>query len=531
MPGSTETEIKLAASAAMLRSLRDHPALAGVESTRALHSTWFDTPSRALAAGGASLRVREAEGGAPEQTFKLEAPATAGLHRREWTIAHERDQPVGTGFPRSAQARLRRLVGAGQLRPYAVVEVERTVRLVQWGRSTIEVAFDTGAIRAGERHLDLCEVELELVKGRPADLFALAAALPLGPDLRWSTASKAGRSQILAFDLTPEAQRAAAPELRANMTVRAGFQAIGWSCLGPLIANSDMILATGEPEAIHQARVAVRRLRVAFKALRSIVSDAVAPVLGAELKAVGQQLGAVRDVDVLISLVRSTRPVSEAASADLMRELATRRAAVLGEARAALASASFQQLLVAIAAWLEAGKWRGAAEAQGPLTEWSAQILTRGRKSLRQRSAALDQLSNHALHRVRKDAKALRYYAGFHASLYRGPASESLFRGFVASLAAAQEALGKLQDAVAVRRFAETAFAAAEPIVAARVREELRQLLGERERKGRKELKAARKSFRQAWDNGKWWRAGEVEQCTEKAVNKRLRTNRCQARS
>lgn len=507
MPRNTETEIKLIASPAMLQGLRDHPALAGPERTETLRSTWFDTATRRLAAAGASLRIRETEGGPTEQTLKLDGAAATGVRRHEWTVPHHGDRPSPAKFPRSPQARLAQLTEAAPLHAFAVVEVARTVRLVQRGRSEIEIAFDIGQVSAGERRLDICELELELVKGRVADLTALAGSLPLGPDLRWSMESKARRGLRLAFDLLPEPRRAADPPLRPLADVREGFHAIGWECLGQLIANTEVMLECGDPEAVHQARVAIRRLRVALKSLRSITPDDTGPVLDAELKAAGLRLGTVRDVDVLLARVRKAPPVSDAASADLLAHLAVQRGAAMLGTRAMLAGAPFQQLLVAIAAWLEAGEWRKAPKALAPLADRAAKIMARGRRRLRKQSADLAKLKDEALHQVRKDAKTLRYFAEFLAALHRGRPSEQAFRAFGSALADAQDDLGSLQDIVAARHIGETAFASADPLVAARLQEELHQLLDSKKRKTGQKLKSAQQSLQDAWDAGAWWRA------------------------
>jgi len=346
------------------------------------------------------------------------------------------------------------------------------------------------------------------VRGRLADVIALASELPLGPDLRWSAVSKAERGELLAFDLALDAQRARQPALRPAMDAAQGFAAIGWSCLGQLLANHEAVLMTGDAEAVHQARVAVRRLRVAVRGFRRIVEDDAGGVLGAELKAAAQMLGKVRDLDVLIARVLAARPICAAASAELIAELAARRAQALAAVRSMLAGDAFQHLLFAIATWLESGDWRRRKPGGfGPalLPDHAARVLSRWLRKLHKRSARLDELADRELHRVRKDAKTLRYFAEFLAGLDGDGAAGIARVAFVDALAAAQDALGAVQDAAAARSIGEDVFAAAEPLDAARLQEELRQLLDGTGVRRKKKLKQARRSLKAAWDSPAWW--------------------------
>ena len=93
-----ETEIKLAATPAMLGKLRSHPMLAGAEQTDTLVTTYYDTTGARLRRGGAALRIRDS-GKGREQTLKLTLPGGKSVQRSEWNEVATSDLPEPAGFP------------------------------------------------------------------------------------------------------------------------------------------------------------------------------------------------------------------------------------------------------------------------------------------------------------------------------------------------------------------------------------------------------------------------------------------------
>src|SRR5262249_18527494 len=66
---------------------------------------------------------------------------------------------------------------ARRLRPVFKTQVQRTVIPLRAGRAEIELAIDRGKIASGRRQARLSEVELELKRGRPSELFRLARTI------------------------------------------------------------------------------------------------------------------------------------------------------------------------------------------------------------------------------------------------------------------------------------------------------------------------------------------------------------------
>lgn len=509
-----EIEIKLVAAPAMLEALRQSPLLAGEGREALLRNTYFDTADGRLGAQGAALRVREGEG-ERQQTLKL--PAVDGPGRREWTAAAPAEgPPLPDAFPPRARAALNRLAADAPLTPFAAAQTARTVRRLRYRHSTIEAAFDTVRIVAREQAEETCELELELVTGRLADVLNLAGRLPLGPDLWWSVRSKTGRAHALAFADRPVAVRALPVSFSPAPTVREGFHAIAWNCLSQLLANLPLVIADADPEAVHQSRVALRRLAAALSLFRPVTSDADTPVLRAGIGAATRGLGEARDLFVLAGRVERAARRTGLPAAELLAHIAACRARADGAAQAEFAGSVFQHLLVRFAEWTEGAGWSRAeavALAQ-PLAPFAATRLAARRRKLLRKGRDLSTLSPPALHRLRIEAKKLRYGIEFFAPLFDGPASARIGK----ALERLQDSLGELNDMAVAARGGEHLFAGIDPILGAELEARLRELTVAERKTERKLLSRADKALRKIADLPKPWagvrrktRAGQAQ--------------------
>jgi triphosphatase len=468
-----ETEIKLLASPAMLARLRE----AGPTTTALLGTTYFDSADRRLAQAGLSLRLRRQDGTA-EATVK----SRGAVRRGEWTVPVEGDLPRPDAFPARVHARLDKVLAGAVPAPVAGTAIERATRQVRHGGSLIDLAFDSGRIEAGACHEAVCEVELELVEGRLSDLLALAQTLPLGPDLRWSVLSKGDRCDLLARGVAPAPVHARALALSPDIDLAEAFQRVAWNCLDHLLANYLLVIATGDDEAIHQCRVAMRRLLAAWKAFGAHVADDRLPVLRAGLKAVGKTLGQSRDLFVL------HQRLTEIAAGEvaLLAEIARHEAEATRAAQDALASSSFQALLFDLAQWIEAGAWREGDTLGQPLAPFARRLLAKSRRKLDPGHTPLAALSVEALHQLRKRGKQLRYTARFFDGLWDDDRKHARMLDALGDL---QDHLGAVHDADAANEAADTLFA--EPGLAAHFRQLLDGDAGARE----KHLRAASKAL------------------------------------
>src|SRR5256885_13970967 len=74
-------------------------------------------------------------------------------------------------------------------------------------------------------------------------------------------------------------------------------------------------LHDGEPEAIHDARVATRRMRAALRLIRPLISDEHRKPLARALRKLRRQLGEARDLDVMLDHLKILRRARSHAAA------------------------------------------------------------------------------------------------------------------------------------------------------------------------------------------------------------------------
>lgn len=165
-----------------------------------LANTYFDTADLVLRRAGAGLRIRS-KNGALEQTVKLAGSQFGGLHQRpEYNVELTEHSPDLSLFPAEIWPR-GLVVDAVQraLSPQFCTDFMRRRWLLSCADgSEIELAYDIGDVRAGEAREAIAELELELVRGDAAQLFALAEILVAEGGLRLGTVSKAQRGYQLA---------------------------------------------------------------------------------------------------------------------------------------------------------------------------------------------------------------------------------------------------------------------------------------------------------------------------------------------
>ncbi|MBI5162317.1 MAG: CHAD domain-containing protein [Magnetospirillum sp.] len=425
-----------------------HEGLREPARTVKLVSTYFDTPERTLAAAGITVRVR-AEGRRQLQTVKTAGERAGGLFSRaEWEgpLAGTRPDPdflCATGLGPLADPAL-----AGWLEPTITTTVSRQRRRIGGDGWEVEVAFDSGHIEAGTAREEVCEVEFELIAGPPSALFALASQVVEAVPARLLADTKSDRGFRLAAGIRPAPVKAQTAPLDPGMSAAQAFQAIARGCLHHLLVNEHCLRATGESEAIHQMRVALRRLRSAIKVFRPIIAGPAMDTIGEELRRLLGHLGPARDHDVflaeILAPVLAIHP-DDAVLALLAEHWRQRRDQGRAEALAAVDEPRFARLLLDIAAWIETAPGWPPAE---PLVVFATRALAKRETRMRRAGGrGLSALAPGELHRVRILGKQLRYAGEFFAPLFRRRAG----RDYLDVLAAVQEVLGQLND-IAVAR-------------------------------------------------------------------------------
>ncbi|MGH8629893.1 MAG: CHAD domain-containing protein, partial [Burkholderiales bacterium] len=466
VPFPQEIELKLSVAPTHATRVWKTAAVCGggkVEpAARRLYSAYYDTSDFAFRQHGAAVRLRR-ESGRWVQTVKVGASATGGLHTRR-----ELEIPIPApliNYPSLVEAGLgETLANASRRRAVGVVfttTFRRSRAVIEPSPGDhIEIAVDRGEIVAGERRVPICEIELELKSGAAQALFRLARELAAEIPLRLENESKAERGYRLAAGETHRPVKAVAPELRRDMDVDSAFAEVVSSGLRQLQANEHGLLEAGDPEYLHQARVALRRLRCAFGAFSRAVPKTFFRTQLVALRQLGQTLGGARDLDVFL-----TQTLVAAGRGERADELALlrRRAFASGRkarkaARSLIRAPAYTGLILELAEALSSTAWGAARDeeqmrcARLPLPEFCAGVLSRRDRKARKRGNSMDRSDPGALHPLRIELKKLRYACEFFAPLY----SRKKSRDYLKRLTALQEILGSINDCAVASQLLRT---------------------------------------------------------------------------
>jgi triphosphatase len=451
-----EIEIKLQLPSANSARLRGVPLLRkadGSKQSEQQTSVYFDTKRLKLKRHGLTLRVRHV-GDRYIQTIKSDDASL--FERSECEREIEGDRPDLRQADTSALKPLRIKKLRKRLRPVFETRVRRTTYPLTRGDSDIALTIDRGEIGAGERTLPLCEAELELKRGNRASLFGLARELARATSAELAVKSKPQRGYELLAGNAAAAARGQGVEIAADMPAKAAFQSIASACLKQIVANKPAVLAR-DSEGIHQMRIGLRRLRAAISLFSEIAVDAKAAVIKTELKWLTSELGSAREFEVFLTKVVAPLQKQHARLAgmrSLSRDLADRREAAIARATEAISSQRFRDLTLNVAAWLETGGWReprnGPARKRGeaPIGIVAGSQLQRRWKKIRKRGRALAKLDSHARHKLRIQAKKMRYATEFYEAVFSGRKTQKRRRAFLSALKDMQDCFGELNDIV-----------------------------------------------------------------------------------
>lgn len=473
-----ETELKLSLLPADRRRLLAHPLLRAQAPERLhLRNTYFDTSALALMAQRIAVRERRV-GRKTLLTVKTAGRSVGGLSQRgEW------EGPTRPGaFDFAAlvdDAALADTLAAlqTQLVPVFRTDFLRRRWVISHGGASIELALDEGAVSTdadashGRKQQALLEVELELLSGPVDALFDLAHTLALGPRgeassglwLYPSTRSKAERGFDLFLGRRPEPARAEPLRLEPEASPVQAFAAAVLNSLDQLQANlSPWLLAVetataassdtaaGEgtatnPEFVHQARVALRRLRTNLRLFAPFLPPRFTRHWRARWQATASLLGTLRNWDVLATDTLPGLLGEAAAQPDwqpMQAWVVAQRHAAHQATRAVLHQPEHALDLLAFTRAVLVLPTQPAKRQSPKLTRWAHRALRRQHTRLvRQARAALRE-GPEGRHALRLQVKRLRYTLDALSSLLAPDAAADSS----AALNRAQNVLGDLND-------------------------------------------------------------------------------------
>jgi inorganic triphosphatase YgiF len=476
----TEIELKLRVLPAQAARLRQHPALSAVRPRRVrLLNTYYDTAAHDLRKRGVALRLRRKGWAEWVMTVKGSNPGNdigaGGLAaRHEWETP---TQPGVFNFDVVTDAELREFLEArrSDLQALFSTDFMRTSWTLPHAGANVEVALDRGKISAvaadGSTVSEaLCELEFELVEGGAYDgpdaLFDFALGLAADLHLHPEILSKAERGYALAQPALKQPVKASPSPIARDDAPLAAFRAIALSCLAHLQRNDAGTIAGSDPEYVHQARVAIRRLRSAFRVFAPVLAPRFVEIYSPRWKELAGHLGSARDWDVF--LAETLKPLEDAFPGDA--DLAVLRAR--GEESKAKAQASaaialnrreYSELVLAFSAALfERGPPTIAAtdgEAPASLRKFAEARLEKRTRAIERLAKERGKMNAERRHKLRIAFKKLRYALEFFEPILPDKRM-SKYRSALASL---QDLLGTLNDQATASRLIKELHPKGEP--------------------------------------------------------------------
>ncbi len=355
-----------------------------------LHAEYLDTDNQVLRRLGVTLRRRTGGGDAG---WHLKVPS--GSARLEVS-----SRSRGRWVPASLAEPLRGVLVDRPLRQLATINTDRRILSLRDADDELAVEIADDRVSA-------------TAEGRPASRWREVEA-ELGPSgseqLLRAVSRQLGRAGARRSAIQVKLDRAMGPLDRPVGNGSAAL-VIDYVCAQVAeVLRGDIALRLGsEPDAVHDMRVAIRRIRSVVRAYRAVFEHTATGV-ATELRWLGSVLGEIRDLDVLVETVKRDlavlppEQVLGPVEAGLDEAVALDRLAALQRWHDARDGDRYRRLLAELVDWLELP----------PVSERSSigsrRVLKRAHQRLRRRLAAAESRPA-ALHRARKAAKRLRYAA------------------------------------------------------------------------------------------------------------------------
>ncbi|MEM9682530.1 MAG: CYTH and CHAD domain-containing protein [Pseudomonadota bacterium] len=449
-----ETELKLSLRPEQAGRIGRHPVVqklkSGPAETKRLLGTYYDTPDLLLRRKDVSLRVREVDHRFIQTLKRMQPSRGAVFSRDEWeTDVGGRDPDINEIEDGEIRRMLRKNGAAKSLRPMFRTDVRRTTWQLRDKDAEIELALDIGEVRNenGDR-TPICEAELELKSGDARRLYDIALALNEKIDCVVGTVAKSDLGYALYERKSSTPVKASKVPLVRDMTVWQAFETICRSCLDQLEANAPIARVGQDPEGIHQARVANRRLRAAFKIFKRVLPQDRYESFATELRWLQKELGDARDLDVFLDEMLDPmieRLPRERLLKAFRKRVKEARLTAYARARRALEGRRYGRLRLAFERWFADAPGPDADPRLGRNVRWFA------KRSIRKVHAKivavgidLHDVSDAELHAIRIKGKQLRYCIEFFSGLFDGDGP----RHHAKALSRIQDCLGSLNDGV-----------------------------------------------------------------------------------
>lgn len=442
-----------------------------------LQAKYFDSPNFDLSQHKISLRQR-LEGEHWVQTLKI--PTEHHLQRAEFehpittlnpapriekSENHAQQKQTFTNHHlelddyqknKSIHKKIRQLLSntADKLQIQFETDVERCLSLFQFQNSQIEVSVDLGHIFAHHQSIDIFEIEFELKDGTIQDLISFILPRIKRYHLWLDIRSKAQHGFQLAQNLEySPVQQQTLLKLNIKDSKESALKKMINNTLHHLLPNATAIASQDfNSEHIHQARVAIRRLRTVLGRF-SQWSPQVDSSWAEQLAYFFRALGLTRDMDVFIeeilpqiNLISPDELNFDTFKSTIFKNSSTQNKTPLDQI---FRSADFTNLILSLLQFIHQSS---DDLSQNNLQKSAIKIIQKlHQKTLKDAENFLE-LDIEARHRTRKHLKKMRYSIELISSLF----SDQKVKKYLKSLKKVQQLLGQYNDLIVAEDLLKT---------------------------------------------------------------------------
>ena len=227
------------------------------------------------------------------------------------------------------------------------------------------------------------------------------------------------------------------------------------ACASDFAALAQTLMHEPTPDALHDYRVSLRRLRVALRNYCAISSPALRPALLGELKRLSQQSGVARNWHVFVDETVDVlaREPSSLAITSLRRQAQRQGEQALQACVDAISQPAFMRVIESLREFGTNEALAMIGDSDATLQQHALKLLRKRHRQVRKLWRRRTKLSDQELHELRKRFKKLRYTAEFFGSLFDQAAMER----YVKQLKRIQSHLGHLHDQSVAQQLASGA--------------------------------------------------------------------------
>lgn len=209
-----------------------------------------------------------------------------------------------------------------------------------------------------------------------------------------------------------EARKSRPVTLDATSTASAAFVVCATECTDQWSTNAALLLESRAMPHLHQTRVGIRRLRSSFSLFRPLLRDVPGAFsIAHRLRALALPFGAARDLDVLLS-----GPLVDDLDDEQVTRLVADREAAYDVVHAILRSPDWADAVRSVRGLVLLAPWHGVDDL--PVRDLADRSLEKRWHRVVGHVDRLAAMDPSGRHRVRIEAKKLRYGCEFFASLY-----------------------------------------------------------------------------------------------------------------